>query len=218
MSLTQRALQLALRKLEERRRDSNANDPFEQVEEFASSLLAQIAESATNVERVKASRAQVRAQIARQTAEISRFETAARLALADGREDAARLAIERKLVVQREFAATEAAEAEIASRAEALSEALERMKMGVQALLRRGAVLRATYQAATAQVALSETRLGITSDSANAAAALLQAGDMVDEVSARLLGLEEISQSAGSYLDELLAGLNEPAPQKQLNA
>jgi phage shock protein A len=134
---------------------------------------------------------------------VQKLDIQARTALQVGREDLARVALERKqlIIVESGSLAQQIAELEHQQQQMIASESQLRTK--VEAFRSRKEVIKAQYSAAEAQVRISEAASGIGEDMADVGLAVQRAIDKTESMRARANAVEEL-EAAGTF-DDLTA-------------
>src|SRR5437764_273178 len=135
---------------------------------------------------------------------IVKLDTQARQALAQGREDLARTALERKTLAQNELQTLDQQVKELEGQQESLTENERRMREKIEAFRTKKEVIKAQYSAAEAQVQISDDLAPRANELGNQAVAAVEAGDEAgfEETFRQML---ELIESDGSSLpdDEL---------------
>ena len=119
----------------------------------------------------------------------------ARRALAAGREDLARFALQRKQACLAELTRLDAQANEVAEEERKLAQAEQQFALRVDAFRTRRESLAARYTAADAQVRISETLSGVSSESASLGSALERAEEKVDRMQARAAAIDTLIEN-----------------------
>jgi phage shock protein A len=134
----------------------------------------------------------------------AKLEAQAREALAAGREDLARTALERKALAEQEERALANQLVGLSAQQEKLVAAERRMAAKVEAFRAQKEVIKAEYSAAEAQVKIGEAATGIGEEMADTALAIERAREKTDQMQARSAAIDELVEVG--TLEELTAG------------
>lgn len=134
---------------------------------------------------VAASRRHIEFQARKLRERLPVLDDQAKRALAAGREDLARVALQRKQTCLAELAGLDKQAAEVAEEERKLTLAEQQYALRVDAFRTRRDSLSARYTAAEAQVRISETLGGVSSESASLGSALEHAEEKIDRMQAR---------------------------------
>ncbi len=131
---------------------------------------------------------------------VVKLDTQARQALAQGREDLARAAIERKTVAQTELQSLDAQVQQLATQQQQLTDNEKKLRLKIEAFRTKKEVIKAQYSAAEAQVKISEAANGVGEEMADLGLAIQRAEDKTEEMRARAGAVEEL-EAAGTFDD-----------------
>src|SRR5919204_5604409 len=131
---------------------------------------------------------------------IVKLDTQARQALAQGREDLARTALERKTLAQTELQTLDQQVKELEGQQESLTENERRMREKIEAFRTKKEVIKAQYSAAEAQVKISEAANGVGEQMADLGLAIQRAEEKTEDMKARASAVEEL-EKAGTFED-----------------
>ncbi|MFL5781012.1 MAG: PspA/IM30 family protein [Thermoleophilaceae bacterium] len=131
---------------------------------------------------------------------VAKLDTQARQALAAGREDLARTALERKALAQNELQSLDTQIAELESQQTQLIENEKKMKAKIETFRTKKEVIKAQYSAAEAQVRISEAANGVGEQMADLGLAIQRAEDKTENMKARAGAVEEL-EKAGAFED-----------------
>ena len=131
---------------------------------------------------------------------VVKLEAQARKALAAGREDLARTALERKAFAQQQLRNLDAQAAGLEQQQQKLVESEQRLAMKVEAFRSQKEVIKAEYSAAEAQVRIGEAATGIGEEMAEVGLAIERARDRTEQLQARSAALDELVE-AGTLED-----------------
>src|SRR6476659_5540464 len=143
---------------------------------------------------------------------VVKLDGQARQALSAGRDDLARTALERKVLVQEQLQGLDQQIAGVAEQQE-LSQKVESFRTQKE-------VIKAQYSAAEAQVRIGEATAGLSSELSDIGAATARAQDQVEQMRARASAVEElvstgaldeVGSSSTSSLDRQIAALSADA-------
>lgn len=123
-----------------------------------------------------------------------KLDRQARQALAAGREDLARTALERKQVALLELQGLDSQIADLQKEQERLAMAESRLAMKVEAFRTRKETIKAQYTAAEAQVRIGEAVTGVSEEMADVGLAIQRAEDKTEKLRARALAIDELVQ------------------------
>ena len=147
---------------------------------------------------------------------VVKLEGQARQALAAGREDLARTALERKAFAQQQLQALDQQVAGLEQQQQKLVESEQRLAAKVEAFRSQKEVIKAQYSAAEAHVRIGEAATGIGEEMADTGRAIERARDRTEQLQARSAALDELVEAGtlddlttgGDYLDRELARID----------
>ena len=131
---------------------------------------------------------------------VAKLDTQARQALASGREDLARTALERKTLAQNELQSLDTQVAELENQQTQLTENEKKMKAKIETFRTKKEVIKAQYSAAEAQVKIGEAASGVGEEMADVGLAMQRAVDKTEQMKARADAVGEL-ESAGVFED-----------------
>src|SRR5438128_2382760 len=151
---------------------------------------------------------------------VVKLETQARQALAAGREDLARQALERKSAVQQQLQGLDDQVKGLEAQQEKLVSSEKAVSAKVEAFRSQKEVIKAQYSAAEAQVRIGEAATGIGEQMADTGLAIQRAKDKTEQMQARASAIEELTESGAledftsdqTQLDRELAQLSSSTP------
>src|SRR5919107_1790058 len=146
---------------------------------------------------------------------IVKLDTQARQALSQGREDLARMALERKTLAQTELQSLDSQVKELEGQQEALTENEKKLRAKIEQFRTKKEVIKAQYSAAEAQVRISEAANGVGEQMADLGLAIQRAEDKTETMRARASAVEEL-EKAGTFEDLSALGSGEDDIDKQL--
>jgi phage shock protein A len=147
--------------------------------------------------------------------QIVKLDTQARQALAAGREDLARTALERKNVAQTELQSLDAQVAQLEQQQENLTASEQKLKTKIEQFRSKKEVIKAQYSAAEAQVRISEAATGVGEEMADVGLAMQRALEKTETMKARADAVQELEQ-AGTFDDLTQLGPGEDDIDRQL--
>jgi phage shock protein A len=131
---------------------------------------------------------------------VVKLDTQARQALSAGREDLARMALERKSLAQGELQSLDGQIKELENQQEQLIENEKKLRTKIETFRTKKEVIKAQYSAAEAQVRISEAANGVGEQMADLGLAIQRAEDKTEDMRARASAVEEL-EKAGAFED-----------------
>src|ERR671917_520707 len=131
---------------------------------------------------------------------VVKLDTQARQALSQGREDLARMALERKTLAQTELQGLDGQINELQNQQEALTANEQKLRQKIEQFRTKKEVIKAQYSAAEAQVRISEAANGVGEEMADLGLAIQRAEDKTEQMRARASAVEEL-EKAGTFED-----------------
>src|SRR6266487_564170 len=131
---------------------------------------------------------------------VVKLDTQARQALAAGREDIARQALERKAAVQQQLQGLDQQVKGLEGQQEKLVASEKQLQAKIEAFRSQKEVIKAQYSAAEAQVRIGEAATGIGEQMSDTGLAIQRAKDKTEQMQARASAIEELT-AAGSLED-----------------
>jgi phage shock protein A len=126
---------------------------------------------------------------------VVKLDSQARQAVAQGREDLARTALERKSGVQQQLQGLDEQIKQLQAQQEKLVASEQQLSARVEAFRSEKEVIKAQYSAAEAQVRIGEAATGIGDQMADTGAAIERAKDKTQEMQARADAIGELTDS-----------------------
>ena len=139
----------------------------------------------------------------------------AQQAIAAGRDDLARTALERKNVAQTEVESLGRQVAELADQQEKLVDSERKLRLKIEAFRTRKETIKAQYSAAEAQVRISEAATGVGGEMADVGLAMQRAIDKTENMRARAGAVQEL-EAAGTFEDLTALGSGQDDIDRQL--
>jgi phage shock protein A len=183
-------------------------------------------ESLQNVKRGVADVVTAKKRLELQTqqleANVVKLDTQARQALAAGREDLARQALERKSGIQQQLQDLDTQVKQLQDQQEKLVANEKQLSAKIEQFRSQKEVIKAQYSAAEAQVRIGEAATGIGREMDNTGLAIQRAKDKTEQMQARASALDELVSSGdleelGSDKTQLDRELGQLASQQQVD-
>jgi phage shock protein A len=149
--------------------------------------------------------------------DLAHLDQQAQQALAQNREDLARLALTRKVSVQTQLQSLEQQISGLEAQQQKLTDAESRLQTKIESFRTTKEAMKAQYTAAQAQVKIGEAASGISEEMADVGLAIQRAQDKTEQMQARAGALDELMDSGaltdltlppGSDIDNQLAQLS----------
>src|ERR671932_2231478 len=145
---------------------------------------------------------------------VVKLESQAREAVAAGREDLARQALERKSAVQQQLQGLDQQVQGLEQQQEKLVSSEKALQAKIEAFRSQKEVIKAQYSAAEAQVRIGEAATGIGEQMADTGLAIQRAKDKTEQMQARAGAIQELTESG--VLDDMTAGADDTQLDRQL--
>src|SRR5215216_6193565 len=190
-----------------------AEDPTETLDYSYEQQLRLLQDVKRGVVDVTTSKKRLRMQTTQLEQSLVKLETQARDALAAGREDLARGALERKALVQQQLQSLDEQVEQLEQQQEKLVQSEKQLQAKIEAFRSQKEVIKAQYSAAEAQVRIGEAATGIGEQMADTGLAIQRAQDKTEQMQARAAAVDELVDSgtledytsSGTQLDRELA-------------
>jgi len=176
---------------------NRAEDPRETLDYAHEQLQTMLAQVRRGLVEVAATRRQLDAQAARLRVRIPELDEQARRALAMGREDLARLALERRETTTHELGDLERQLAEVAAEEQRLTAAQGTFAARLEEFRVRRQIVSASYTAAEAQVRAREAMAGVSDELTELGLAVGRAEEQTERMRARALALDALIDTGG---------------------
>ena len=173
----------------------NAEDPNETLDYSYEKQLELLQQVRRGVADVATSKKRVELQAQKLEASVAKLDGQARQALQAGREDLARVALERKKGVQAQLQSLDTQRQQLEGEQAKLQTSEQRLTAKVESFRTQKETIKAQYTAAEAQVKISEAFSGISEEMADVGLALQRAEDKTDQMRARAGALDELLES-----------------------
>jgi phage shock protein A len=177
-----------------------AEDPGETLEYGYQKQVELLQNVKKGIADVVTSKKRLQMQSEKMEQQIVKLDTQARQALSQGREDLARVALERKTLTQNELQSIDQQVAELEKQQQQLTENEQKLRQKIEAFRTKKEVIKAQYSAAEAQVQISEAASGVGEQMADLGLAIQRAEEKTENMRARGQAVEEL-EKAGTFED-----------------
>ncbi len=192
-----------------------AEDPAETLDYSYEKQLEQLQNVKKGIADVVTAKKRLQMQESTLQQQLVKLDTQARQALAAGKEDLARMALERKNVAQTELQSLDTQVTELEAQQQKLTDSEQKLRTKIEAFRTKKEVIKAQYSAAEAQVRISEAATGVGEEMADVGLAMQRAVDKTENMKARADAVQEL-ESAGAFDDVTALGPGEDDIDKQL--
>ncbi|MBX6342921.1 MAG: PspA/IM30 family protein [Thermomicrobiaceae bacterium] len=169
-----------------------AEDPREILDYSYERQLQMLQDVKRGIVEVATSRRRLELQKAKLQESVNRLGDQARQAVAAGREDLARTALERKALLQQQMADLDQQVATLDQEQAKLEQAETRLRTKIESFRTRKEVVKAQYSAAEAQVKIGEAVTGLSEEMADVGLALERAEEKTQQLQARAGAIDEL--------------------------
>jgi len=180
-------------------------DPRQTLDYSYQRQLQLLQEVRKGVAEVATSRKRVELQLDQLTAQIAKYDAAARQALSMNREDLAREALVRKAALQQQAVDMRTQYAQLQGEEEKLIRANQQLQARVDAFRTKKETIKATYSAAQAQAKIGDAYAGLGKEMGDIGLAIQRAEDKTQQLQARAGAVDELLAS-GALGDPLATG------------
>jgi phage shock protein A len=180
-----------------------AEDPAETLDYAYERQLEDLQNVKRGIADVVTAKKRLQLQEATFKQQTDKLDGQAREAMAAGREDLSRAALERKQLISSEVSSLDAQVAELESEQQKLTDAEAGLRDKIEAFRTKKETIKAEYSAAEARVRISDAATGIGDDMADIGLAMQRAVEKTGDMKARASAVEEL-QAAGT-LDDITA-------------
>lgn len=170
-------------------------DPKETLDYSYEKLVEELQKVKKGIADITTAKKRVELQRAKLEQESRKLEEQAREALKMNREDLARLALERKTVVDNQMADLVVQIEELKKQQEKLTEAEKNLSLKVESFRTQKETIKAQYSAAEAQVRINESVSGISEELSDVGLAIQRAEDKTENMKARASAIDELIDS-----------------------
>jgi phage shock protein A len=192
-----------------------AEDPAETLDYSYQQQLEQLQNVKKGIADVVTAKKRLQLQEDQFQKNLVKFDTQARQALAAGREDLARAALERKSGAQTELQSLDDQIKQLEDQQAQLTQAEQNLRTKVEQFRTHKEVVKAQYSAAEAQVRISEAATGVGDSMADVGMAMQRAIDKTEQMRARASAVQEL-EAAGTFEDMTALGSGEDDIDRQL--
>jgi phage shock protein A len=177
-----------------------AEDPAETLDYGYQKQVELLQNVKKGIADVVTSKKRLQMQSEKLSQSVVKLDTQARQALAAGREDLARTALERKTLAQSEMQSLDTQVQQLETQQEQLIANEKKLRSKVEAFRTKKEVIKAQYSASEAQVRISEAATGVGEEMADLGLAMQRAEDKVENMRARADAVGEL-EAAGTFDD-----------------
>src|SRR5665213_1888624 len=192
-----------------------AEDPAETLDYAYERQLELLQKVKQGIADVVTSKKRLQLQETSLKQQADKLDGQARQAMTAGREDLARMALERKQLIVQEAGSLDQQVTELQSEQEKLTAAEEQLRAKTESFRSKKEVIKAQYSAAEAQVQISEAATGVGDQMADVGLAMQRALDKTEDMKARASAVEEL-QAAGTFEDLTALGPGHDDVDRQL--
>src|SRR5438093_528509 len=172
-----------------------AEDPNLMLDYSYEQLLQQLQNVKRGVADVVTAKKRLQMQTEGLEQSVVKLETQARQAVAAGREDLARQALERKSAVQQQLQGLDTQVQQLEQQQEKLVASEKQLQAKIEAFRSQKEVIKAQYSAAEASVRIGEAATGIGEQMADSGLAIQRAKDKTEQMQARASAIDELTAS-----------------------
>ena len=181
-----------------------AEDPRETLDYAYQNQLEHLQDVKRGVVEVATARRRLELQVANLQTNTNRLDDQARRALSAGREDLARLALERKQTAAAQIQDLQGQIGGLEEQQEKLEATQDRLSAKVETFRTQKEVIKAQYSAAEAQVKIGESLTGLSEEMADVGMAVDRAREKTETLQARAGAIDELV--AKGTLEEAMGG------------
>jgi phage shock protein A len=192
-----------------------AEDPAETLEYSYQKQIELLQNVKKGIADVVTAKKRLQLQEERLREQVVKLDTQARQALAAGREDLARTALERKTVAQTELQSLDQQIAQLEQQQEQMTASEQKLRTKIEQFRSKKEVIKAQYSAAEAQVRISEAATGVGEEMADVGLAMQRALEKTEQMRARADAVQEL-EAAGTFEDLTALGPGEDDIDRQL--
>jgi phage shock protein A len=183
---------------------NKAENPTETLDYSYEQMQQQLQNVKRGVADVVTAKKRLELQTQKSEQNVVKLETQARQAVAAGREDLARQALERKATAQQQLQDLDVQVKGLEAQQQKLVEAQQTLETRIEAFRSQKEVLKAQYSAAEAQVRIGEAATGIGDHMADTGMAIQRAKEKTEDLQARASAIDELTASGA--LEDFTAG------------
>ena len=182
----------------------NAEDPRETLDYSYEKQLELLRNVKRGVVEMVTAKRRLELQASKVQGNLAKLDSQARQALEAGREDLARLALERKQAAVMELQGLDQQIADMELEQEKLTNSEKRLQAKVQAFRTKKEVIKAQYNAAQAQVRIGSALSGVSEEMGDVSLAIERAENKTENMRARAGAIDELAEAG--VLDDPLGG------------
>lgn len=182
----------------------NLEDPREMLDLSYDKQVTMLRDVKRGIVEVTAARRRLELQAEELRSQLPKFDGQAMQALKVGREDLARVALERKAATQAQVDGFDAQVAQLKTEQDQLIVAEQRLQAKVEAFRTKKEVMKAQYTAAKATVRVGEAVTGLSEEMTDMGYAIQRAEDKTAQLKSRGSAIHELIESG--VLDDSLDG------------
>ena len=199
-----------------------AEDPQMMLDYSYEQLLGHLQNVKRGIADVVTAKKRLELQTQQLEQNVVKLDTQARQAVAAGREDLARQALERKSAIQQQLQDLDAQVKQLEDQQQKLVDSQKQLEARVEQFRSQKEVIKAQYSAAEAQVRIGEAATGIGRDMDNTGLAIQRAKDKTEQMQARASAIDELVtagdlEELGSDKTQLDRELSQLASQQQVD-
>jgi phage shock protein A len=194
-----------------------AEDPAETLDYSYQKQLESLQNVKKGIADVVTAKKRLQMQSSKLEQSVVKLDTQARQALAQGNEELARTALERKNVAQTELQGLDQQVSELEAQQQKLTDSEQKLRTKIEAFRSKKEVIKAQYSAAEAQVRISEAATGVGEEMADVGMAMQRALDKTENMRARADAVSEL-EAAGTFDDLTALGPGQDDIDRQLSA
>ena len=194
-----------------------AEDPSETLEYSYQKQIELLQNVKKGIADVVTSKKRLQLQEEKYQQQVVKLDTQARQALAQGNEELARTALERKNGLQAELQSLDSQIAQLEEQQEQMTASEQKLRAKIEQFRSKKEVIKAQYSAAEAQVKISEAATGVGEEMADVGLAMQRALDKTENMRARAGAVQEL-EAAGTFEDLTQLGSGEDDIDRQLKA
>ncbi len=192
-----------------------AEDPSETLEYSYQKQIELLQNVKKGIADVVTSKKRLQLQEEKYQQQVVKLDTQARQALAAGNEDLARVALERKNVVQTDLQSLDSQIGQLEQQQEQMTASEQKLRTKLEQFRSKKEVVKAQYSAAEAQVRISEAATGVGEEMADVGLAMQRALDKTENMRARADAVGEL-EASGTFEDLTALGSGDDDIDRQL--
>ena len=182
----------------------NAEDPRETLDYSYEKQMEMLRNVKKGVVEMVTAKRRLELQAAKVQQNLTKLDSQARQALGAGREDLARIALERKQTAVLELQGLDQQVSGLELEQEKLTHAEQRLQAKVAAFRTKKEVIKAQYSAAQAQVRIGSALSGVSEEMGDISLAIERAEDKTETLRAKAGAIDELA--AAGVLDDPISG------------